>query len=149
MGLKNQNLRSDACGISPIVATVMLILATLVVGGLAYIAARNQTTAMTSSVNIQTQSLDLTKAGGTAVATITVKNTGTVDVKNIDVTISAEDDIGLSISNLESGQSKGADNTAFDSGWVTVGETYPVTISAVASDGSTLDKSTTVTCRST
>lgn len=148
MKSKILNLRSDSGGISPIVATVLLILATLVAGGMAFVAIRSQTSSLTSNASVQAQSLGLTKAGGTAVATVTVKNTGTVNVDSVSVTISADSDIGLSISNLESGQSKGADNTTFDSGWVTVGETYPVTISVEASDGSTLNSSAAVTCRS-
>lgn len=132
-------------GISPLIATLLLIMITIVGGSLVYVAFSSQASSVSGSAEFQVQSLDAVKAGGVGVASATVKNVGTVKLTSVTVTIKATTDISIDIGSIEPGNTGSGEA---DASALTAGETYPVTITADSVDGSHIEKSMTVRVRS-
>lgn len=107
----------------------------------------SQTRTLSSDVDIEVIDVSLVKTDGTGIASATVKNTGTRRIDNVIITIYGPDsNIGLTISNLGTGQTKSTEETSIPD-WVVAGDTYPVQIVASAGDES-VTKTMTVNCKS-
>lgn len=133
-------------GISNLVATLVLIVAAVVGGAFVFMTMRDQATTMASNPDASIQSIYVTKAQDTVLATATVKNSGSKPLDNVTVEIYGDgglgpfsilDQDGLS---LAPGETISDENAALDMGNFTTGEEYTVHLHAVASDDSTIDK---------
>jgi flagellin-like protein len=134
-------------GISPLLATIMLIAITLAGGLLVYNFFFSTAGVLGGSVNVQVVSVDVVKTSTTTLVSATVKNTGNKPITSC--TIQVWGDSGAATLNLgamEPGQTKSAVLPNPSGLSVTTGKAYPVQIHVEAADGSTLDKTMTVTC---
>lgn len=146
-------------GISPLIATIILIAITVAIGATIYSYVSSMSGVLGTQLSIQVQSIDLIKTSqGTVLFSITVKNTGNKPITSCTVTLWADNGEvqAISIGSIDPGQAKSTTvtNPTLASGspppaaQFTVGKTYPVKISATAADGSRFDRSMTVTCSS-
>jgi len=154
-------LRRKAFGrkaVSPLLATMILIAITVAAGLVIYNLFFSTAGTISSQLNIQIVSMDLVKTSSTRLFSITIKNSGNKPISSITVTVYLEPSAsgsppvawtfsGSSL-NLQPGQVWSSSGTTLPTGAKepVVGQSYPVTISVSASDGSKLDKSLTVVC---
>ena len=157
-------LINDRRGISPLIATIILISICVAGGLLIYSVFFSTSGTLTTKGELSVESIDLVKdTDGNVVFTITIKNSGnkpvdaTKDVGYLKVTLDGENDYDLVVeniltSNLEPGQSVSAVLTNSEGGGLTktytVGDSYNVVIQAKFTDGSTFTTTTSVKCRS-
>ena len=138
---KLRGIGAEARGISPLVATLILILVAVVGGGIVYNVMRSQASSYGSSADLQLQSIDVVSAGDVCYASATVKNVGTVALEGVEVKISSDsDDQTIYIGPLAPGESKGGEVSPASVVW-TAGKTYIVTI---RDKNNTVVKTTTV-----
>ncbi|MCD6535781.1 MAG: hypothetical protein J7K49_01945 [Thaumarchaeota archaeon] len=142
-------------GISPLIATIILISICVAGGLLIYNVFFSTGGTLTAKGQVSVESIDLVKAtGGDVAFSITVKNTGNKPAKSIKITlvggdnkINDEELLGTG-SSLEPGQSVSYVNTDLDGTKYTSGNSYNVVITATFSDDSTFTTTTSVKCRS-
>jgi flagellin-like protein len=153
-------LRRKAFGrkaVSPLLAALILIAITVAAGLVIYNLFFSSVGTMSSQLNIQIVSMDLVKTSSTRLFSITIKNSGNKPISSITVTVYLEPSSGTtpvawtfsgSSLNLQPGQVWSSSGTTLPTGAKepVVGQSYPVTISVTASDGSKLDKSLTMVC---
>jgi len=141
-------------GISPLIATVILIAITISAGLVIYSLYFSTFSTVSASLDIQVVSMDIVEASGTMLVSATIKNTGNKPIEECTVTIYGDSGtVTLNpgptpIKPGEIGSDSKAGEDLPDGFSVTAGESYPVKIHVKASDGSTLDKSLTVVCLS-
>ena len=137
-------------GISPLLATIILISITVGAGLVIYNLFFSTAGTLSSQLNIQVVSIDIVKTSSQTLVSATIKNTGNIPITECTVTIYGDSgSVELDIGAIEVGQTKSASKSGSDipAGFsVTVGKSYPVKIYVKASDDSTLDKSMSVTC---
>lgn len=160
---------NDRRGISPLIATIILISICVAGGLLIYSVFFSTSGTLTAKGELTVESIDLVKdTDGNIVFTITIKNTGNKPVKAeanaLTVKLNGEgekdatpkDETEQYVS-LQPGQSVSIDLYYFDdtnpnndniSGDYVVGNSYNVVIEAKFSDGSTFTTTTSVKCRS-
>ncbi|MCD6538648.1 hypothetical protein J7L18_08605 [Candidatus Bathyarchaeota archaeon] len=135
--------------ISPLIATIILISICVAVGLLIYSVFFGTAGTLSAQLNIQVVSVDIVKTSSHTLVSATIKNTGNKPISSCTVTIYGDSGTAtLNLGSIDVGQTKSASATDPSGFTVTAGKTYPVKITASASDGSTLDKSLTVTCTS-
>jgi len=142
-------VRKGRRGISPLLATVILIAITVAAGLTIYHMFFSTVGVAGSTLSIQVVSIDLIKTGNTILVSASIKNTGSKPISSLTVTIHGDSGTAtITLSNIDPGET--ASNTVVNpSGFsVTVGKSYPVKITATATDGSMLDKSMSVVCSS-
>jgi len=140
-------LKKKARGISPLIATVILIAITVSAGLAIYTMLFSSISTISTTLDIQIISIDIVKASGTTLVSATIKNSGNKPIETCTVTFYGEDGSQhtLDLGDMDPGETQSHSETT--SGLtVTVGESYPVTIHVEASDGSTLDKPLSVMC---
>lgn len=121
-------LGTDEAGISNLVVTLILIAVAVVGGAMAFVAMRNQATTATTNASLEVQSLDAVRVDGNAYVSITVKNTGTLRLIEIEATVDPDvAGVSLSVDDLDPGDTGSADNS---SPALNAGETYVVQITA-------------------
>ena len=151
---------NDRRGISPLIATIILISVCVAGGLLIYSVFFSTAGTLTAKGELTVESIDLVKdTDGSVVFTITIKNTGNkpVDATNgyLNVTLDGESvynlvEKGDLSSNLEPGQSVSAvlrSGSELTKTYI-VGNSYNVVIQAKFTDGSTFTTTTSVKCRS-
>ena len=134
-------------GISPLLATIILISITVGAGLVIYNLFFSTAGTLSSQLNIQVVSIDIVKTSSQTLVSATIKNTGNIPITQCTVTIYGDSGTAtLDIGSIEVGQTKSASAQNPAGFSVTVGKSYPVEIYVKASDDSTLDKSLSVTC---
>lgn len=133
-------------GISPLIATLILIGATVAGGAIVYAVMRGQMSSLAGAADLDITNADIIVAGGSQLATVTVRNSGGSDLSNVAVTVSSDaGDVSLpAVGSLTVGQSKSVEGTG---SWTT-GKPYIVKVSATAANGGTITKSLTVVAHS-
>ncbi len=79
--------KNNRRGITPIVATLILITITMAGAAIVYVAFRNMAVSTSRIANFQVQSAGVAKARGVVIASFTVKNTGTISLDGIEIII--------------------------------------------------------------
>jgi flagellin-like protein len=112
--------------ISPLIATLILILVTIIGGGVVFSTMRSQASSLGSSAELQLQSVDIVSAGGVNRASVVVKNTGTVALSGVAVEITTDGNpVTIPLGDMKPGDTKAGEDT---SGTWTAGKTYVVTL---------------------
>ena len=140
-------------GISPLIATIILIGICVAGGLLIYNIFFSTTGTITQRGQVEVVTVDLVKSSGGTTFSITIKNTGNKPVVTLQVTLDDENaqDLqigGMNISDanmLQPGQTATLSYNPTDGKYV-VGESYTVTIYAEFSDGSEFTDTIKVTC---
>ena len=145
--LMGEKPKGAARGISPLVATLVLVIITLVGGWMIFSIFRTQVTSRATTAELQVQSIDLVSVDGESIAATTVKNVGTVALENVRVTIRDDDnnDVVLFVGDLAPGQTGGADNS--ECRW-TPGKPYIARIAADVPGGGDVVKAFPVVAHS-
>jgi len=134
-------------GVSPLIATIILMAITVGAGLVIYNLFFGTAGTLSAQLNIQIVSVDIVKTSSHTLVSATIKNTGNKPISSCTVTIYGDSGTAtLNLGSIDVGQTKSTSATDPSGFTVTAGKTYPVKIAASASDGSTLDKSLTVTC---
>jgi len=141
-------------GISPLIATIILIGICVAGGLLIYNLFFSTTGTITQRGQVEVVTVDLVKSSGGTTFSITIKNTGNKPVTELNVTLEGQDDPFEIIKEdsvpLSPGQTKSyqESNLTMDSndGDYVVGKDYLITISAKFSDGSEFKDAIKVTC---
>jgi len=150
-------------GVSPLLATIILIAITVAAGLVIYNLFFSTAGTVSTAVQVEAVSCDLVKTSARTMLSLTLKNTGNKPIVSLKVYIwdgtpaqkgpwdanvggspvSGTNPLnpGAYASLTATDQSSPSLGTTF-----TVGNSYPVRIVAQASDGSTFDKSFTVVC---
>ena len=138
-------------GISPLIATLILIAITIVGGILVYHVFFSTASSISSNGNIQIESANI--YSGPNIMTLTLKNSGSIAINNVNVSVyqSGSSSPILSEQNilkapLTPGQTISQTFTGPSSGFVS-GDTYTIVINAVLSNGASVTTSTTVTAQ--
>ena len=147
-----RRILSEARGISPLIATLILIAATVAGGALIYQVMRSQSSSFSSAADFQITYADVLVAGSTRKATVTVQNTGTISLSSVTATI--YDNAGNALSptidlgSLDAGQTKGG--TADNSDWsnVIAGAQCIIKVTANVSGGGSVTKTAVVVAHS-
>ena len=139
-------------GISPLIATIILIAIALAGGLLVYTYMTSMATVLSAKGQISVEAIDLVRGSdGKATFSITVKNSGNKPIKQLNVTLSGQSEAsfpGVSDANpLQPGQT--ASYIKSDLTGYVAGNSYNVVIEAVFTDGSTFTTTVSVKCRST
>lgn len=139
--------RGGTRGVSPILASAVLILATLITGAVLYAAVRGRVAGFSSNAGLRVRSADLVTVTGGSRLSITVKNTGTVDIDNVVVEVMENSTpAAIELGPVPSGRSASASEDLSAS--VPGGKTLPITVIAYDSNGgSILELTVTVTAR--
>lgn len=133
-------------GISPLIATIILISITVTVGLSVYALVSGMVGTMSSMLDIQVQSIDIVKAGSNTLVAATIKNSGNIQISACSVTITGDSGTAtLPIGSISPGKVGSASISNPNGFSVTVGNVYSVSISVTAS-GSSLTKALTTTC---
>jgi len=143
-------------GISPLIATLILIAITIVGGILVYHVFFATSSSISTNGNVQIESANI--YSGPGIMTLTVKNTGTIAISNMNVTvyksgsstpIVTETNIFPTAFTLAPGQTfsytyppSGSSSVGFVSG-----DTYTIVINVALSNGASVTTSTTVTAQ--
>lgn len=144
-------------GISPIVATIILMAVTIAAGAVVYSYLRGVINIASSSVSVQIQNVDLVRTPqGTVLISITIRNSGSKPINKCEVVFYGGSNTAYTIRLVGSGAGVDILNpgqTASDTVVTTVsdlnvvvGSSYLVKISAQAVDGSRFDTVTSVSC---
>jgi flagellin-like protein len=140
-------------GISPLIATIILIAICVAGGLLVYTIFFSTAGTITSKGQLTVEAVDLVKqTDGAAAFTITIKNSGNKPITtthSLNVTLKGtEYEVFPSGGNLQPGQSTSYLQTFSASAGFVVGNAYTVVIKAKFDDGSTFTTTTSVQCRS-
>ena len=134
-------------GVSPLIATIILMAITVGAGLVIYNLFFGTAGTLSAQLNIQIVSVDIVKTSSHTLVSATIKNTGNKPISSCTVTIYGDSGTAtLNLGSIDVWQTKSTSATDPSGFTVTAEKTYPVKIAASASDGSTLDKSLTVTC---
>ena len=87
---KLRGIRAGVRGISPLVATLILILITIVGGGVIYTVMRDQSTTLSTQGDIKLISASITVSEDNCILAVTVKNTGTVQLSDVKAKVVTE-----------------------------------------------------------
>ena len=138
--MKAKKLLKEARGISPLIATLILIAATIAGGAVVYGVMRSQMSSLGSNTNLEITYADIVVAGNTKLAVVTVKNVGTVNLENVTATVTTDntESVSILLGNLAAGQTQSGENNV---GQWTPGNTYIVKVS---DNVATVMKSTSV-----
>lgn len=135
-------------GISPLIATLILIAATVAGGAIVYSVMQGQASKFSGGAELEITYADVIVSGNAKLATVTVRNMGSTSLDSVTATITTDTagvPASISIGSLSPGQAiSGSDN----SGTWTAGKTYIVQASGTAPDGSVVSKSQSVLARS-
>lgn len=137
-------------GISPLIATIILIAITVVGGLLVYSIFTSTSNTMSAKALVSVEAADLVMSsdGQQVQFSIVVKNAGNKPIKELKVKLASEDETTVDLPDgkpLQPGQSV-AYSAEVGKGYV-VGNTYTVVIKATFSDGSTFVTTAGVMCR--
>ncbi len=133
-------------GISPLIATIILISITVAVGLTVYALTSSMVGTMSSTLDIQIQSIDIVKAGSNTLVAATIKNSGNIQITTCSVTITGDSGTAtLTLGSIGPGKAASASLSNPSGLSVTIGNAYPVSISVTAT-GSSLTKALTATC---
>jgi flagellin-like protein len=136
-------------GISPLIATIILIAITVVGGLLVYSIFTSTSNTMSAKALVSVETVDLVKdTDGNANFNIVIKNAGNKPIKELKVKLASENETTVDLPDgkpLQPGQSVAY--SAEPSGTYVVGNTYTVVIKATFSDGSTFVTTAGVMCR--
>ena len=134
-------------GISPLIATIILISITIAAGLSVYALVSGMIGTMSSNLNIEVQSVDLVQAGSNTLVAATIQNSGNIQIASCTLTITGDSGTAtLNLGAITPGQTASA-SVSNPSGFsITVGNAYPVSIKVTATGGSTLTKALTATC---
>jgi flagellin-like protein len=136
-------------GISPLIATIILIAITVVGGLLVYSIFTSTSNTMSAKALVSVEAADLVMSsdGQQVQFSIVIKNTGNKPIKELKVKLASEDEatVTLPVGGLQPGQSV-AYSAEVGKGYV-VGNTYTVVIKATFSDSSTFVTTAGVMCR--
>ena len=139
-------IRRNRRGVSPLIATIILISITIAAGLTVYALVSNMVGTMSSTLDIQIQSIDIVKAGSNILVAATIKNSGNIQITTCTVAITG--DLGtatLTLGSISPGKAASA-SVSNPSGFsLTVGHAYPVSIQVTAT-GSSLTKALTARC---
>ncbi len=132
-------------GVSPLLATIILIAITVAAGLVIYNLFFSAVGTLSTQLNIQVISLDIIKTSSQTLISVTIKNSGNKPISSCTVTVYGDSGMAtLNLGSIDVGQTRSG-STVNPSGFsVTAGKTYPVRIRVTAADGSTLDKSLSV-----
>jgi len=145
-----RNNKKEIRGISPLIATLILIAATVAGGAVVYTVMRSQAGSLSGGADLQIMYADIIVAGNTKLATVTVKNVGSVAFSGITISVTTEDGgsvtlpVSLPSGGLASGMTVTGENTT---GSWTANANYVVTVTGTYSGGSVV-KSMTVRAHS-
>ena len=136
-------------GISPLIATIILIAITVVGGLLVYSIFTSTSNTMSAKALVSVETADLVKSsdGQQVQFSIVVKNTGNKPIQDLKVQLASENEatVTLPVGGLQPGQSV-AYSAEVGNEYV-VGNTYTVVIKATFSDGSSFITTAGVMCR--
>jgi flagellin-like protein len=139
-------IQRDRRGISPLIATIILISITIAIGLTVYALVSGMVGTMSSTLDIQIQSIDIVKAGSNILVSATIKNSGNIQITTCAVTIIGDSGTtSLILGSISPGKAASASLSNPTGLSVTVGNTYPVNILVTATGGS-LTKALTATC---
>ncbi len=139
-------IRGDRRGISPLIATIILISITIAVGLTVYALVSNMVGTMSSTLDIHIQSINVVKAGSNTLVAVTIKNSGNIQITTCAVTVTGDSGTAtLTLGSIGPGKAASASLSNPAGLSVTVGNAYPVSISVTAT-GSSLTKALTATC---
>ncbi len=139
---------TDRRAISPLIATLILILIAVVGGGMVYAVFSSQAGSLAKTTDIQVQSASIASASGTVVISVTVKNTGTIAVDSVDVKVYGDDggSDNLLIGSLDPGETGGDTLSATGvTATYEVGKSYVMEFSAKVGTDTVATRSLTVT----
>jgi flagellin-like protein len=132
--------------VSPLLATIILIAITVSAGLAVYSLFFSTAGTLSSQLSIQ-PSVDIVKTSTTTLVSATIKNSGNKPINTCTVTVYGDSGTAtLTIIPIDPGQSKSTSQANPSGFTVTIGKSYPATIVATATDGSTIDKTITVVC---
>jgi flagellin-like protein len=112
--------------ISPLVATLILIAATVAGGALVYAVMRSQMSSLAGAADLQVNYAEIIVAGGVSKAFVTVQNTGNVKLSGVGVKITQEagSEVTINLGDIDKGQTKSGET----SGNWTAGKSYILTV---------------------
>jgi flagellin-like protein len=143
---KLSQIRRNRRGVSPLIATIILISITVAVGLTVYGLVSNMVGTMSSTLDIQIQSIDVIKAGSNTLVAATIKNSGNIQISACTVAITGDSGTAtLTLGSIGPGKAASASLSNPSGFSVTVGNAYPVSIQVTAT-GSSLTKALTATC---
>ena len=143
---KLTQIRRNRRGVSPLIATIILISITVAVGLTVYGLVSNMVGTMSSTLDIQIQSIDVVKAGSNTLVAATIKNSGNIQISACTVTITGDSGTAtLTLGSIGPGKAASASLSNPSGFSVTVGNAYPVSIQVTAT-GSSLTKALTARC---
>lgn len=139
-------LKSDRRAISPILATIVLIAITVAGGLLVYNVFFATAGTLSARTQVEIESVNMVKTtSGATVFSITLQNTGNKFLNSVAYTVTGDTGtLTATLNNLQPGQSQSDTKTNPAGFSVTPGKTYPVSITATASDGSTAQYTSSV-----
>jgi flagellin-like protein len=135
-------------GISPLIATIILIAITVVGGLLVYSIFTSTSNTMSAKALVSVETADLVKSADGVHFSIVVKNAGNKPMTDLEIKLNGEDaayEPTLPAGGLQPGQSIA--HSAEPEKEYVVGKTYTVVIEATFSDGSTFITTTGLMCR--
>jgi flagellin-like protein len=145
-----RRILSEARGISPLIATLILIAATVAGGALIYQVMRSQSSSFSSTADFQITYADVLVAGSTKNATVTVQNTGTIALSNVTATIydnNGQQAGTISIATtLNAGQTAGNSTTSLTG--IAAGMQCVIKVTASTPDGGSVTKTAVVVAHS-
>ena len=134
-------------GLHPLLATVLLIAITITGAAFTYTVFFSHAGATGKHATVDIARVNLTKSDVGCLFTITIKNTGNVEITYANVRLQRDDgnNYSWSLGSLQPGQEKGTSQWV-DVGQFTLGKEYVVWVDFGTADGGVGSTSTTVMC---
>lgn len=144
---KLTQIRECKRGISPLIATIILISITIAAGLSVYALVSGMIGTMSSNLNIEIQSVDLVQAGSNTLVAATIQNSGNTQITSCTLTVTGDSGTAtLNLGPIIPGQTASTSASNPSGFSITVGNAYPISIKVTATDDSTLTKALTTTC---
>jgi len=133
-------------GVSPLIATIILISITVSAGLTVYALFSSMASTISSTLDVQIQSVDIIKAGSNTLIAATIKNSGNLQITTCTVTVTGDSGSAtLTLGSIDPGKAASASTSNPPDLQLTAGNTYPITVSVTATESS-LTKALTRPC---
>ena len=144
--MKAKRLLKEARGISPLIATLILVAATIAGGAIVFGVMRSQMNALSPGASIQIQEAKIVVTSeGSGLALVTVQNTGSTVLTNVTVTVENATPVSIAIpaAGLVSGHTASVNIPGASGAWV-LSTSYTITVQGTAPSGENVQDVTAV-----
>ena len=134
-------------GVSPIIATIVLISITIAAGLSTYALTSGIISTMSATLSIQVKSINIVQAGSNTLIAAAIENDGNIQINQCTLTVAGDSGAAtMNLGAINPGQTSSASTSNPTGLTLTIGNAYTVKIEVTASNGNTLAEAQAAIC---